>query len=169
MQRALRSQQTQFEQIAAYAVRVMAYADGTVAERVQGRGVSWTYFSVLGVKPAIGRDFIEEDGKPGGPLAVILSQKFWQQHPDGRADRIGRPIQLDGGSYIVVGVLPEAVGPLERGQDVFVPIRFVAPPRKGPFFLTVVARLKRDGRRPTAVEELHAINRRIFPVWRASY
>ena len=166
---ALRSQQTQFEQIAAYAVRVMAYTDGTVAERVQGRGVSWTYFSVLGVKPAIGRDFTEEDGKPGGPLAVILSRTFWQQHLGGRADRIGKPIQLDGAGYTVVGVLPEAVGPLERGQDLFVPVQFVTPPRKGPFFLTVVARLKRDGSRATAVEELHAINRRIFPLWRASY
>src|SRR5438093_1610177 len=105
----------------------------------------------------------------GGPLAVILSRTFWQQHLGGRADRIGKPIQLDGAGYTVVGVLPEAVGPLERGQDLFVPVQFVTPPRKGPFFLTVVARLKRDGSRATAVEELHAINRRIFPLWRASY
>ena len=147
----------------------MAYSDGAVTERLPGKAVSWTYFSVLGVTPQFGRDFTDADAKPGGPLAVIVSHRFWQDRLAGRADRIGRPIQLDGGNYTVVGVLPASVGPLERGQEFFAALSFVTPPRKGPFFLTVLARLRRDGNRATAAEELHAINRRLFPIWRASY
>jgi putative ABC transport system permease protein len=166
---ALQSQQSRFEQVAAYTSRPMAYSDGAVTERLPGKAVSWTYFSVLGVTPQFGRDLTDADAKPGGPLAVIVSHRFWQERLGGRADRIGGPIQLDGGNYTVVGVLPASVGPLERGQEFFAALSFVTPPRKGPFFLTVLARLRRDGNRATAAEELHAINRRLFPIWRASY
>ena len=51
---ALQAQQTHFEQIAGYTDRPRAFSDGTVAERVRGRVVSWTYFALLGVKPAVG-------------------------------------------------------------------------------------------------------------------
>jgi hypothetical protein len=67
---ALQEQQTEFEQIAAYTGRAMAFSDGTIAERVPGRVISPTYFSVLGVRPAMGRDFTEADGRPGGPARM---------------------------------------------------------------------------------------------------
>lgn len=81
---ALQAQQTQFEQIGGYSSRDMAFTDGSVAERVRGRVVSWTYFSLLGLHPAIGRDFTEADARPGSPLAVIVSHGFWQRHLNGR-------------------------------------------------------------------------------------
>ncbi|HYM26148.1 MAG TPA: ADOP family duplicated permease, partial [Vicinamibacterales bacterium] len=166
---ALERQQTQFDQVAAYTTRQMAFTDSTVAERVTGRAVSWTFFSVLGVKPAIGRDFTEADGKPGNPATVIVGYSFWQRRLGGRADVVGQTIQLDGGGYTVVGVLPATVGPLERNQDFFAPVQFVTPPRKGPFFLRVAGRLKRGATRAAASEELRAINTRIFPIWQSSY
>src|SRR3989442_7899140 len=70
---ALQAQQTRFEQIAGYSSRAMAFTDGTAAERLRGRAVSWTYFALLGIKPAIGRDFTESDGPPGNPPAVIVN------------------------------------------------------------------------------------------------
>ncbi|HWW88979.1 MAG TPA: ADOP family duplicated permease, partial [Vicinamibacterales bacterium] len=166
---ALQEQQTHFEQIAAYASHPSAFSDGAVAERVPGKGVTWAFLSVLGVKPAIGRDFTEADGKPGSPLTVIVSDAFWRRRLGGRGDAVGKPIQIDGASFTVIGVLQAAVGPLERDQDVFLPVQFVTPPRKGPFMLTVIARVKPGVTRSTAEEELRAINKRIFPIWRASY
>jgi putative ABC transport system permease protein len=166
---ALQAQQTKFEQVAAYTGRQMSFTDGTTAELLPGRAVSWTYFSVLGVKPALGRDFVETDGRPNSQPGVIVSHDFWQQRLGGRVDAVGRPIQLDGGNYLVVGVLPATVGPLEDRQQLFAAVQFQTPPRKGPFFLRPIARLKRDANPTTALEELHAINRRIFPIWRASY
>ena len=54
---ALQAQQTHFEQIAAYTDRAMAFSDGDGAELLRGRVVSWTYFALLGIRPALGRDF----------------------------------------------------------------------------------------------------------------
>src|SRR5437867_3966837 len=96
---ALQAQQTRFEQIAGYTDRAMAFSDGNVAERLKGRVVSWTYFALLGIRPAIGRPFTEVHGRPGSTPAVIVSHGFWQRRLGGRPDVIGRPIRLDGSDY----------------------------------------------------------------------
>jgi len=165
---ALNAQQTRFEKIAGYASRSMAFTDGATAERVRGRLVSWTYFSLLGLRPAAGRDFVESEGRPGGPRSVILSDGFWRQRLGGRPDAVGRAVRLDGEDYTVVGILPPVVGPLEQGQDFFIAAQWTTPPRKGPFFITALGRV-RPGSDRAAADELHAINRSIFPVWRVSY
>jgi MacB-like periplasmic core domain len=86
---ALSAQQTRFEQIAGYTSRLMAFTDGRIAERVRGRMVSWTYFSLLGIRPAVGRDFEASDGRPGGAPAAMVSDGFWRQRLGARADAIG--------------------------------------------------------------------------------
>ena len=166
---ALQEQQTSFQQIAGYTERAMAFSDGEVAERLTGRVVSWTYFELLGIRPAIGRHFTELDGRPGGPPAVIVSHGFWQQRLGARADVIGRPIRLDGSDYAITGVLPRLVGPLEQGQEFFVAAQWDTPPRRGPFFITVIGRLRNRSEESAAASDLRAINRRLFPVWQASY
>jgi len=167
---ALESQQTRFERVAAYNTRQMTFTDGTTAERIPGKLVTWTYFGTLGVRPAIGRDFEPSEGKPGGPAAAIVSHRLWQQRLGGRpgdTSAIGKPIRLDGADYTVVGVLPPTVGPLERNQDFFVAAQIDTPRRKGPFLFLPIARVKAS--RAAAAEELRAINKRIFPIWKASY
>lgn len=166
---ALQAQQTHFERIAAYTDRSMAFSDGTVAERLRGREVSSTYFGLLGIKPSIGRDFNEPDGRPGSPPTVIVSHGFWQRRLGGRQDVMGRPIRLDGRDYTLLGVLPPTVGPLEQRQEFFVAAQWQTPPRKGPFRFTAIGRLKPQADRSAATSELRAINRRIFPLWQASY
>jgi putative ABC transport system permease protein len=166
---ALQAQQTHFEQIAGYTGRSMAFSDGTIAERLTGREVSWTYFALLGIKPVLGRDFVERDGQPGNARAVMVSHGFWVRRLGSRPDAIGRSIRLDGSDYTVAGVLPRTMGPLERMQDFFVAAQWNAPRRKGPFFITVLGRLRDLSERPAAAEELRAINRRIFPLWKSSY
>src|SRR5262249_38646475 len=145
------------------------FSDSTTADRVRARLVSWNYFDVLGLHPAAGRAFQEDDGRVGAPPAVIISHLFWQQRLGAREGAIGEAIRLDGRSYTVLGVLPRTVGPLERTQDIFILTRWDPPRRKGPFFLTVLARLRAGVSRAAAVEELRAINRRIFPLWRSSF
>ena len=69
----------------------------------------------------------------------------------------------------MIGVMPALVGPLEQRVDVFVAGRWEPPPRKGPFFMTVLGRLRTQSGHAAAAAELRAINRRIFPLWQASY
>jgi predicted permease len=166
---ALQAQQTRFERIAGYTERAMTYSDSQVAERLTGRQVSWSYFGLLGLTPAIGRDFGEADGRPGAPPAAIVSNSFWQERLGGRPDVVGTPIRLDGANYTLVGVLPPATGPLERRQEFFVAAQWDTPPRKGPFSIIVLGRLRPETDRAAAVSELQAINRRLFPLWKASY
>src|SRR5262249_13833375 len=127
---ALASQQTQFEQVAGYTNRAMTFTNGTTAERVRAKTISWSFCSVLGIKPAIGRDFVEDDGRAGNPPAVLVSHRFWTDRLAARDDVVGRPIRLDGTNYTVVGILPAVVGPLEQDRDLFAVAQWTAPPRK---------------------------------------
>jgi putative ABC transport system permease protein len=166
---AFEAQQTHFEQIAGYTGRAVAFSDGTVAERLTGREVTWAYFRLLGITPASGRDFTEQDGRPGNPRAVVISHGLWERRLGRRPDVVGKPIRLDGADYTVAGILPLQVGPLERRQDFFIAAQWSTPRRKGPFFITTLGRLREGASRSTAASELHAINRRLFPLWKSSY
>jgi putative ABC transport system permease protein len=170
---ALDAHQTRFERIAGYQSRALAFSDGKVAERLTGRIVSWTYFGLLGITPAFGRDFTASDGRPGSPRTVIVSPSFWQQRLGGRVDAIGKPVTLDGVDYTLTGVLPPTNGPLERGQHFFIAAQWPTPTRKGPFFITALGRLRHGSTdsadRAAAASELHAINRGLFEIWKSSY
>jgi putative ABC transport system permease protein len=166
---ALQEQQTRFAQVGGYTRRSWSFSDGSAAEKLNGREVSWTYFSLLGIKPVIGRDFTEIDGRPGSPRTVIVSDGFWRRRLGGRPEAIGTAIRLEGADYVVIGVLPPATGPFEQGQEFFAAAQWSTPPRKGPFFITPIARLRDGVERAAAAQELRAINRRMFPIWRASY
>ena len=166
---ALESEQTSFEDLATYTDRVMTFTDGDSAALARGRLVSWSYFRALGIVPELGRAFTVTDGRPGGAPAVIVSHAFWQSRLGGHAGTIGRPVRLDGADYVLAGVLSVRVGPLEQGQDFFLVQQFDTPKRRGPFLYTVVGRLRAGIDRSVAEQQLHAINRRIFPLWKASY
>ena len=166
---AFTEQQTRFEQHATYTDRAVSYSNGEIAELLRTRVVSWAFFSVLGINPMMGRDFSEADGRLGRPQVALASHAFWQQRLGGRAEAIGRPVRLDGAEYTVIGVLPPTVGPLERRYDLFLIQQFTPPRRKGPFFYSVIARLPENANRQLASDELRAMNRALFPIWKSSY
>jgi putative ABC transport system permease protein len=76
------------------------------AERLRGLRVSWEFFRTLGVRPALGRDFLPEDDTPDTYNVVILSHALWTQRFGGDSAIIGRPMDLGVTKPIVVGVLP---------------------------------------------------------------
>ena len=71
--------------------------------------------------------------------------------------------------HTVVGVLPPPHGPARRTAGSLRHSAIQSPPRRGPFFYSVIARLSEGTDRAVASSELRAINKRIFPVWQASY
>ena len=71
----------------------------------EGR-VSAHYFDVLGIRPDIGRTFTENEDRPHGPKAVILSYGLWRTTFHADPHLIGQAIDLKGEPYTVVGVLP---------------------------------------------------------------
>ena len=79
-------------------------AGASDAERVNGQRVSWNYFRVLGVRPAVGRDFVESEDAPGQRV-VILSHGLWLRHYGGDSSVVGRTIDIEGTAHIVAGVM----------------------------------------------------------------
>jgi predicted permease len=132
-------------------------------ERVQGRLVSAGYFSLLGVKPSLGRDFLADDDRPGATPAVILSHGFWSRRFGNDQSIIGRQITLNNQSYTVVGVAPHSFQ-FGMEADVSVPIglsaeRFKA--RGSDPGINVVARLKPNVSLEQAQTELNLIYARM--------
>jgi predicted permease len=74
-------------------------------EQVPGTRVSAAFFDALGVQPLYGRWFTEEEDQPNGPPAIMLSETLWRRRFGGDPKVIGQPIQVDGISRTVVGVM----------------------------------------------------------------
>ncbi|HJZ70510.1 MAG TPA: ABC transporter permease [Vicinamibacterales bacterium] len=91
------------------------------AQRLRARRVTGNFFTVLGVSPAIGRGFVDDDDKPNAPAVALLSAGFWQSQMAGDPAAIGSVLKLDGTAYTIVGVLPAGFEYL-RPYDVFVPM-----------------------------------------------
>jgi predicted permease len=99
------------------------------SERVPLAGASSELFSVLGVHPAIGRDFLPDEGRLGGPNVVILSNGLWRSRFGADRNVIGRTIMVDGESHTIVGVLPQDFQvpiPGMRNAELWLPIRVPA-------------------------------------------
>ncbi|MHC4518657.1 MAG: ABC transporter permease [Planctomycetota bacterium] len=97
---------------------------GSVRE-VMGIAVSSDYFSVLGVKTAVGRGFLaEEDRSPGSHPVAVISHELWQRQFDGDPSIVGQTIQLDKYPLTVVGVAPAGFHGTFAGLSptVYVPI-----------------------------------------------
>lgn len=80
--------------------------NGSHAVEVHALRVSKDYFVTLGVKPAIGRAFVPEEDRPGGPRAVVLSDGLWKRVFASDAGIVGRTIRINQESFTVVGVMP---------------------------------------------------------------
>ena len=121
--------------------------------RLSGADVSAGFFSLLGTRMAVGRDFLAEEDRPGRNQVVILTYATWQRYFGGRADIVGRELTLNGAAYDVAGVLPrdfsfvsKAADYHARNQfDLFRPMALPAPPpewMRETHPLCVLARMK---------------------------
>jgi predicted permease len=88
-------------------VNLKAGADtGGAVRFVHATAVTADYFQVLGIRPYLGRGFTEDESRPGGPKAVVLSYGLWQSMFHGNRDVLGHAVDLKGQPYPIVGVLP---------------------------------------------------------------
>ena len=78
---------------------------------VQNMRVSAHYFDVLGIPPVLGRGFTDEEDRPNGPNAVILSSALWRSVFQGDPEVLGKQVTLKGETHTVVGVLAERAQP----------------------------------------------------------
>lgn len=137
---------------------------GPSAERISTAQVSPSYFRLLGVHPALGRDFTNADELGDGASVAMLSDAFWRSHFGGDSSVIGRSIVMDGESYAVVGVMPRDFDPPRYGWMTEYPLWIPFAPTPGNRnwgrFLHVIARLRPGVSIDGARAELAALSER---------
>ena len=117
---------------------------GREPERVPARKVTWTFWSVLGVGPMLGRVFTENEDNNGARV-ILISHGLWQRRFGGASDVIGREISLNDEPYEVIGIMPQRFYFMpSREIDIWMPASF--PPSMRTNFTwhdaEIVARLK---------------------------
>src|SRR5712672_3001316 len=117
-------------------------------ERLQTVRVSPDFFSTLGLGPAIGRTFTDEETTSETDHVAILSDTFWRQRYNGDPNIIGRQIRVNSVPRTVIGVLPRAFRFLSSDARVFLPLasrpedRTPLQRHSGGNVIQMVARLK---------------------------
>jgi len=101
-----KTQSEVFGQIAAYQQRPFNLTGGGDPERLQGSPSDAGLFSLLGVHPALGRAFTEEEERPGHDDVVVIGNKLWQRRFGSDPSALGSVVRLDGKSRTVIGVMP---------------------------------------------------------------
>jgi putative ABC transport system permease protein len=123
--RELAARNRSFEALAVMESWHPAMTSAAQPERFDGQSVSWTYFHVLGVSPAIGRDFEEADDHFRGPRVAILSDGLWRRRFGGDSSIVGRQVTLDDNLYIVIGVMPSAFeSVLAPSAEIWAPLQY---------------------------------------------
>jgi predicted permease len=144
-------------------------------ERVDGEIVSGNYFTLLGVRPALGRGFLpEEDETTGAHPVAVISYGLWQRRFGRDPNILRRTIALNGHSFAIVGVAPRGFrgADLEAAPDVWYPLMMhaeVSPwggtgldlfDDPGCDWLTVMGRLKPEADLRQAQAALGTVGRR---------
>jgi putative ABC transport system permease protein len=111
---------------------------------MKGFSVNDRFLPMLGVRPLLGRSFLQEETQPSGPAVAILSHKVWVERFGASREALGRKIMLDDKPHTIIGVLPADFPWLGKPLDGMTPAQF--PKRDWRVhagrFLRVVARLK---------------------------
>ena len=141
-------------------------ATGRDAARVvTGSYTSGNYFSVLGVRPALGRFFLpEEDRTPLANPVIVVSYDFWATTLAADSGAIGKPLTVNGNPYTLIGVAPEGFRGLITLMpiDGWIPIMMqgqIQPERKleSATWLRMFARLGDGGTAEAATAELSTL------------
>ncbi len=134
-----------FSEIAAYSLGGRANLTRADAQPVQVSTGNATagVLPLLGIRPVLGRSFGADEDQPGHSHYALLSYSLWQSQFGGDPNMVSKPIQLDGETYRVVGVLPKQFS-LGGKQDLWTPLGLdrARPAGRGSHYLHVVARLK---------------------------
>jgi predicted permease len=128
-------------------------------ERVAVVALTAPTLPMLGVQPALGRLFTDEEARLGGPAAAILSDGLWRRSFGADTGVLGTSLRLDDATYTIVGVMPPDFYYPDRETELWVPLTL------GPSwyedrdnnFLRVTGRLRPDVTLEQARHEMDAI------------
>ncbi len=134
-------------------------------ERLTGVRVSANLFETLGVNAAVGRTLEPEDDRPGAPSVVVMTSGLWQRRFGGDNNLVGQPLELNGASYTLVGILPPNFFFPIPEAELAVPLVPDADPwrqnRNTVNFLRLVGRTRQGVPSERAEAEMNALARKL--------
>lgn len=150
---------TAFQNLAAFRNDNFTLTGEGEPERVRGSRVSAAYFDLLRLPPVLGRGLRPEEDQFGAPAVVVLGEGLWQRRFGGQQNILGKPITINGTSYVVVGVMPAETQIPGGGEQLWVPLAFSSDDIKarGRHNLSVLGRLKPGVSPEDAAERMRAI------------
>jgi predicted permease len=159
----VRKQATTLEDVAAYTrTRTILTGRGEPV-RLDGAEVSASLFDLLGVAPALGRTFHDDENQPGRHRVAILGHGLWVQRFGSDRAIVGRTAVLDGVAHEIVGVMPEGFS-FPAARSIWTPLEYtedLTANQRAAWYLQVVGRLK-DGATPQQAQaEVETIGRRL--------
>jgi putative ABC transport system permease protein len=158
-----KAQNNVFTEMAALGFRSFNITGDGEPEKVQAYGATANFFPLLGVTPALGRNFLPEEDQRNGAKVAILSDGLWQRRYGGDRGIVGRDILLNDQKHTVIGVMP-ADFRFRTGQTaLWVPMEFGPEDvvQRDNQNLNVVGRLKAGVSVAQAQADLAAITDRI--------
>ncbi|HET7306253.1 MAG TPA: ABC transporter permease [Gammaproteobacteria bacterium] len=131
---------------AIYSTHAFNLQAGGQARRATGTTATASLFSVLGVKPLLGRVFGPANSQSGREQVVVLSYGLWQSLFGGNPDAIGKTFKLDSRVYRVVAVMPRGFAFPDRSTEFWRPL-VITPQnhdtsRFGPLNYDMIGRLR---------------------------
>jgi putative ABC transport system permease protein len=100
-----RNQSSAFEGMSAYGFGRYTLTGSGNPEAIRTCAGTSGLFSILHVRPMLGRDFLEDEYQPGHDHEVVLSYKLWRSHFGGNPEIIGKNIELNGQAFTAIGVM----------------------------------------------------------------
>ena len=168
-----RDQNRSFAGLAAFDEAQFAFTGAGTSERIPGEYVSQPYFSLLGIKAALGRTFRpEEDQVPQRDAVAVLSDGTWKRRFGGDPGIVGRSMQLDGRPYTIVGVAPPGFRGLTDAAEIWVPFLMAGSAtdfaERGSRGFRVLARLKPGVSLGEAQAEMDVISKSLAQAYPAT-
>ena len=154
------------EELGGFGGTSMSLTDGGQPERVRGTFVTSGFFSALGVRPVLGRTFVDADDLPGAEPTVVISYGLWQRRFAGDHDVLDRTLRINNVVHQVIGVMtpdfqfPSSTTVLWRPQGLN-----RAEARSFNWSLPAIARLAPGVTPEDAVAELNALLPRQYELW----
>jgi predicted permease len=115
-----RSELRTFEDVVEYHSMSFVLLNRGEPDRVRTGVVSATFFDVLGVKPLLGRTFVDKDDDLGAEAVLVLSHAYWRQRFGADPAIVGQVFEMNDRPHTVVGVLPP-LPQYPRENDVYMP------------------------------------------------
>ena len=150
--------------------RVLVIEQGGLPQGRQIYFANRDFFATLGIRPALGRTFAEDEDRRGAPVVALLSHRYWQSSFNADPNVLGRSMTVGGTPATIVGVLPRGFRGLylSEAPDLYVPLHTAGdieqglPPGFDSFgpasWMRIVGRLRPGEAAAAATERINSLD-----------